>query len=200
MPLDNGAAQIKVRPGARWIDADIIAQFATETLGAGEVTADHLNGQWSIECPKWQRRTVAMTKTFGTSHIDAVDLLNAVCNSKAVVVERPKEDIELVRMICGVGVHGLSVAEAAIVGVSAGRDIDYMVVTPISAARCGGRLHVRPQFQDCEGGEDDHRRRQVGDRRDHCCVAPAGVSAASPPSRSSRSCSARPPQIPNRSW
>jgi N12 class adenine-specific DNA methylase len=36
-----------------------------------------------------------MTKTFGTSHIDAVDLLNAVCNSKAVVVERPKEDIEL---------------------------------------------------------------------------------------------------------
>jgi N12 class adenine-specific DNA methylase len=92
MPLDKEAAQIKVRPRAPWIDADIIAQFATETLGAGEVTADHLNGQWSIECPNG---SVAMTKTFGTSHIDAVDLLNAVCNSKAVVVERPKEDIEL---------------------------------------------------------------------------------------------------------
>jgi hypothetical protein len=38
MPLDKEAAQIKVRPGAPWIDPDIIAQFATETLGAGAPT------------------------------------------------------------------------------------------------------------------------------------------------------------------
>ena len=94
MPPDKQAAQIKVRPGAPWIDADIVAQFARETLGAGDVTVDHLNGQWSIQCPKWQRHTVAMTETFGTAHLDAISVLDAVCNSKAIVIERSKEDIE----------------------------------------------------------------------------------------------------------
>ena len=94
MPPDKQAAQIKVRPGAPWIDADIVAQFARETLGAGDVTVDHLNGTWSIQCPKWQRHTVAMTETCGTAHMDAISVLDAVCNSKAIVINRSNEDIE----------------------------------------------------------------------------------------------------------
>jgi N12 class adenine-specific DNA methylase len=93
MPADKEASQIKTRPGAPWIDATYIAQFAQETFGATTVAADHVNGSWSVECPRSQTATVAMTETWGTEHKDAIELLDAICNSKPVVVNRPAEQV-----------------------------------------------------------------------------------------------------------
>lgn len=94
LPPDKEASRIKARPGAPWIDARYVAQFAREVFGAERVTVDHVNGTWSVECPDYQRATVAMTETWGTGSRDAIDLLDAVCNSKPIVIERSKEDIE----------------------------------------------------------------------------------------------------------
>ncbi len=94
LPPDKEASRIKARPGAPWIDARYVAQFAREVFGAERVTVDHVNGTWSVECPDYQRTTVAMTETWGTGSRDAIELLDAVCNSKPIVIERSKEDIE----------------------------------------------------------------------------------------------------------
>ncbi len=94
LPEDKGPAQITARLGAPWIGADYVAQFARETFEASSVKVDHANGQWGIDCYKHQRTTVAMTETWGTVQRDAIDLLDALCNNKQIVVERTKADIE----------------------------------------------------------------------------------------------------------
>lgn len=91
MPADKEASQIKTRPGAPWIDARYVAQFAKETFGADAVAADHINGTWSVDCALHQRLSVAMTETWGTEHKDAIELLDALCNSKPITVNRPAE-------------------------------------------------------------------------------------------------------------
>ncbi len=94
-PVEKEAAQIRVRPGAPWIEPRYVAQFAKETFGAHSVKADHIGGTWTIECPGYQRATVAMTETWGTEHCDAIELLNAACNSKPIEIMRPAEEVEL---------------------------------------------------------------------------------------------------------
>lgn len=93
MPADKEASQIKARPGAPWIDPTYIAEFARTTFGATNVIADHINGTWSLECPNHQRATVAMTETWGTEYKDAIEILDAVCNSKPILVNRPAEEV-----------------------------------------------------------------------------------------------------------
>ena len=93
MPTDKEGSQIKTRPGAPWIDPIYVAQFARETFGANTVRVDHISGAWSVECPPLQRATVAMTETWGNEHKDAIELLDAVCNSKPVVVNRSADEI-----------------------------------------------------------------------------------------------------------
>lgn len=91
IPPDKEASQIKARPGAPWIDAKYVAQFARETFGADTVIADHVGGTWSVECARYQRGSVMMTETWGTGHKDAIELLDALCNSKSITVHRPAE-------------------------------------------------------------------------------------------------------------
>lgn len=91
VPPDKEAHRIKTRPGAPWIDAKYVAQFARETFGADTVVADHVGGTWSVECARYQRGSVMMTETWGTGHKDAIELLDALCNSKAITVHRPAE-------------------------------------------------------------------------------------------------------------
>lgn len=91
MPADKEASQIRVRPGAPWIDAKYVAQFANETFGADTVVADHISGTWSVDCARHQRASVAMTETWGTEYKDAIELLDALCNSKPITVNRPAE-------------------------------------------------------------------------------------------------------------
>ncbi|WP_051660582.1 helicase-related protein [Mycolicibacterium aromaticivorans] len=93
VPRDKEASQIKTRPGAPWIDAKYVAQFARETFGADTVVADHVGGTWSVECARYQRGSVMMTETWGTAHKDAIELLDALCNSKSITVHRPAEEV-----------------------------------------------------------------------------------------------------------
>jgi N12 class adenine-specific DNA methylase len=91
IPADKEAGLIRVRPGAAWIDEKYVAQFARETFGADTVIVDHVGGTWSVECGRYQRDSVLMTETWGTGHKDAIDLLDALCNSRPVTVNRPAE-------------------------------------------------------------------------------------------------------------
>jgi hypothetical protein len=88
MPPDRSAEQIKVRPGAPWIPADLVARFAQETFDVTGVTAEHLGGRWVVEIANYKRHGRLMTETYGLARrgCDAVSLLEALCNSRAVVV------------------------------------------------------------------------------------------------------------------
>ena len=88
LPTDRTAEEIKARPGAPWIPATVVAQFARETFGTQSVTAEHLGGRWVIEVASWMRRGRLLTETWGMEGkgLDAVSLLEALCNSRSVVV------------------------------------------------------------------------------------------------------------------
>ncbi len=68
VPRDKEASQIKTRPGAPWIDAKYVAQFARETFGADTVVADHVGGTWSVECARYQRGIGHDDRNLGAPH------------------------------------------------------------------------------------------------------------------------------------
>lgn len=90
MPRDRQASEIRVRPGAAWIPADIVAQFIVETFGVDrdDLIVEHLPGRWVLELPKWRRGGSLMNETWGMRRegADAVSLLEAACNSRSVVL------------------------------------------------------------------------------------------------------------------
>lgn len=88
MPPDRSADEIKARPGAPWITAQLVATFAEETFGTSGVTAEHLGGRWVLEVPSYKRHGRLMTETWGMERrgCDAVSLLEALCNSRTVVI------------------------------------------------------------------------------------------------------------------
>ena len=92
MPKDRTAEQIRVRPGAPWIEPAIVAQFARETFGLDTVTVDHFGGRWTVDVPAHKRGGRLMTETWGLAHkgCDALSLLDAVCNSRSVAVHDDK--------------------------------------------------------------------------------------------------------------
>ncbi|WP_307856938.1 helicase-related protein [Mycolicibacter acidiphilus] len=92
LPEDRTASQITARLGASWIGVEHHIAFVREVLGAQRITADHVGGTWTFECPRWERESVAMTETFGTPAKDAIELLDAVCNSKTIIVRAPAEE------------------------------------------------------------------------------------------------------------
>jgi N12 class adenine-specific DNA methylase len=88
MPADRAPEDIKGRPGAPWIPAAVVAQFAEHTFEVSGVTAEHVAGRWVVEVAPYKRHSRAMTETWGMPHKngDAVSLLDALCNSRSVVV------------------------------------------------------------------------------------------------------------------
>ncbi|GAB4931664.1 hypothetical protein MAHJHV34_44320 [Mycobacterium avium subsp. hominissuis] len=88
VPPDRTADQIKVRPGAPWIDAKYVAQFAQQTFGEPDISAEHIGGRWTVEVANYKRHGRLMTETWGLDRdkCDAVSLLEAVCNSRSVVL------------------------------------------------------------------------------------------------------------------
>ncbi|VBA34343.1 hypothetical protein LAUMK35_05711 [Mycobacterium pseudokansasii] len=88
LPPQREAHDIKVRPGAPWIPESVIASFAQHTFGASDVTAEHIAGRWIIDMPAYKRHGRLMTDEWGLDRrgCDAVSLLEAACNSKAVLV------------------------------------------------------------------------------------------------------------------
>ncbi|WP_241474053.1 helicase, partial [Mycolicibacterium neoaurum] len=92
MPPDRTAEEIRVRPGAPWIPAEVVAQFAQETFGLKSVTAEHIGGRWVVDVPAHHRFGRLMTETWGLPRkgSDAVSLLDALCNSRSVVINDDK--------------------------------------------------------------------------------------------------------------
>lgn len=95
-PQQREADDIKVRPGAPWIPPAVIAAFAEKTFGATGVTAEHIGGRWTVEVAGYKRHGRLMTDEWGLTkrHFDAVSLLEAVCNSKAVVITTEEGDVD----------------------------------------------------------------------------------------------------------
>jgi N12 class adenine-specific DNA methylase len=88
VPADRSADQIKVRPGAPWIEPKYIAQFAQETFDVTDVIAEHIGGRWTVDVAKYKRYGRLMTETWGLDRdrCDAVSLLEAMCNSRSIVL------------------------------------------------------------------------------------------------------------------
>jgi N12 class adenine-specific DNA methylase len=95
-PEQREAEGIKVRPGAPWIPAPVIAAFAEKTFGANGVKAEHIGGRWTVDVPSYKRNGRLMTDEWGVDrrNFDAVSLLEAVCNSKAVVITTEEGDVD----------------------------------------------------------------------------------------------------------
>jgi N12 class adenine-specific DNA methylase len=88
LPSQREAEDIRVRPGAPWIPAAVVAAFAEKTFNTSGVTAEHIGGRWVIDIAAYKRYGRLMTDEWGSDRrgCDAVSLLEAACNSKAVLV------------------------------------------------------------------------------------------------------------------
>lgn len=95
-PEQREAEDIKVRPGAPWIPAPVIAAFAEKTFGVTGVTAEHIGGRWTVDVAGYKRHGRLMTDEWGLQkrNFDAVSLLEAVCNSKAVVITTEEGEVD----------------------------------------------------------------------------------------------------------
>ncbi|WP_236595354.1 hypothetical protein, partial [Mycobacterium intracellulare] len=49
LPPQREAQDIKVRPGAPWIPAQVVAAFAEKTFDASGVVAEHIGGRWVVD-------------------------------------------------------------------------------------------------------------------------------------------------------
>ena len=95
VPRDRTAADISARPGAPWIPPPIVAKFAEQTFGADGVTAEHVGGRWVVDIAGYKRYGRLMTETWGMEYkgCDAVSLLEALCNSKNVVIRTDEGEL-----------------------------------------------------------------------------------------------------------
>jgi N12 class adenine-specific DNA methylase len=95
-PEQRAADDIRVRPGAPWIPAAVIAAFAERTFGINGVKAEHIGGRWTVDVANYKRHGRLMTDEWGLQHrnFDAVSLLDAVCNSKAVVITTEEGEVD----------------------------------------------------------------------------------------------------------
>jgi N12 class adenine-specific DNA methylase len=106
-PVDIDAADIDVRIGTTWIEPEDYEQFIYELLNtprrARAVRSEwynsgiqvHLNKmsmQWFIENKSMDKRSVAATKTYGTSRMDAYSIFEDTLNLKTVTVRDRIDD------------------------------------------------------------------------------------------------------------
>ncbi len=87
-PVDLTPAEIDARLGATWIEADDVAGFVRQVLGCDSAVVEHvpLMATWSLSAAGGERSTVAMTSEWGTARMDALHLVEALCNQRAVTV------------------------------------------------------------------------------------------------------------------
>ncbi|MBW3641875.1 MAG: helicase [Actinobacteria bacterium] len=87
-PVDLTPGEIDARLGATWIEADDVAAFVREVLACESVVVEHvaLMATWSLSAGGGERSTVAMTSEWGTARMDALHLVEALCNQRAVTI------------------------------------------------------------------------------------------------------------------
>lgn len=91
------AAQITLRLGATWIPNDIINEFMYQLLKTKHtnyVKAQYseITGSWTIENKNWDSWSVYAKTTYGTSRINAYDLLENALNLKDTVIRDPVQE------------------------------------------------------------------------------------------------------------
>ena len=106
-PKDLDASEIEVRIGTTWIEPEDYEQFIYELLGtprrAQAVKAAYYNsgiqikyntyGQnWFIENKALDKRSIAATKTYGTSRIDAYSIMEETLNLRTVTIRDRIDD------------------------------------------------------------------------------------------------------------
>ena len=88
VPKDLTAGEIQVRLGAVWVPDSDVTGFVRETLSNPRVAVHHLGGsKWRIDVPAGAKRTQAAVSTWGTSRMDAYELLEKLMTQQRIVVE-----------------------------------------------------------------------------------------------------------------
>ncbi len=106
-PLDLEASDIDVRIGTTWIEPEDYEQFIYELVNTPrraravrsewynsgiQVHLNKLNMTWFIENKSMDKRSVAATKTYGTSRMDAYSIFEDTLNLKTVTVRDRVDD------------------------------------------------------------------------------------------------------------
>ena len=106
-PVDLDAADIDVRIGTTWIERDDYEQFIYELLNTPrsarairgkwynsgiQLHLNKLNMEWFIENKSLDKRSVAATKTYGTSRMDAYSIFEETLNLRTVTVRDRIDD------------------------------------------------------------------------------------------------------------
>ncbi|HKM34816.1 MAG TPA: helicase-related protein, partial [Lachnospiraceae bacterium] len=106
-PMDIDAADIDVRIGTTWIEPTDYEQFVYELLNTPrraravrsqwynsgiQVHLNKLSMEWFIENKSMDKHSVAATKTYGTSRMDAYSIFEDTLNLKIVTVRDRVED------------------------------------------------------------------------------------------------------------
>ena len=106
-PIDLDASEIDIRIGTTWIDEQDYEQFIYELLGTPQrvrairsgkyssgiiVYLNKYSMEWFIENKSKDKHSVAASKTYGTSRMDAYSIFEASLNLKTVTVRDKIDD------------------------------------------------------------------------------------------------------------
>ena len=106
-PKDLDASEIDVRIGTTWIEAEDYEAFIYELLNTPQraravrskwynsgiqLQLNKMNMEWFIENKSMDKRSVAATKTYGTSRMDAYSIFESTLNLRTVTVKDRIDD------------------------------------------------------------------------------------------------------------
>lgn len=90
LPADLATTEIDARLGCTWIDADDVRNFLVEALGAPDdhTSVGHvaLTATWNVGIPAWERTSVSLASTWGTTRCDAGHLVQFSLNQQPATV------------------------------------------------------------------------------------------------------------------
>jgi hypothetical protein len=146
-PPELGPGEIKVKLGAPWVTAADLRAFLVQLLG-GQVTVRHepLTAIWEVKVAAWDAASSAATAEWGTSRIDAYQLVQLACNGGAPVVydevTRPDDSTTRVRNMSETMLAWrIAATPAALCGFAVGagkaQPMDALVLTPSGFRRMG---------------------------------------------------------------
>ena len=106
-PKDLDASEIDVRIGTTWIEREDYERFIYELLGTPrraqavrsqysnsgiQLNLNKVNMEWFIENKSLDKRSVAATRTYGTSRMDAYSIFESTLNLRTVTVKDRIDD------------------------------------------------------------------------------------------------------------
>jgi N12 class adenine-specific DNA methylase len=102
IPEDLQPASIEPRLGAVWIPCEVVEAFLAEVLKLTHMTVRYLElaGTWSVNVEKWSiKQNVICTQEYGTSRMDAVELVQCALNVQTPTVRDPHPENDGVSVV-----------------------------------------------------------------------------------------------------